>query len=61
MAFHKAKALQEAHQYVAQGKTSKAIKQYEWIIEKDPNDLILLNVIGDLYAQENNLSQALKY
>jgi tetratricopeptide (TPR) repeat protein len=61
MAFNKAKALQEAHKYVAQGKTAKAIKQYEWIIEKDPSDLILLNVIGDLHAQENNVSQALKY
>jgi tetratricopeptide (TPR) repeat protein len=61
MAFNKAKALQEAHKYVAQGKTAKAIKQYEWIIEKDPGDLILLNAIGDLHAQENNVSQALKY
>jgi tetratricopeptide (TPR) repeat protein len=61
MAFNKAKVLQEAHKYVAQGKTGKAIKQYEWIIEKDPSDLILLNVIGDLYAQEDNVSQALKY
>ena len=60
MAFNKAKALQEAHKYVAQGKTAKAISQYEWIIQKDPSDLILLNVIGDLYAQQNNISKALK-
>jgi tetratricopeptide (TPR) repeat protein len=61
MAFDKAKALQEAHKYVAQGKTAKAIKQYEWVIEKDPGDIILLNVIGDLYAHENNVPEALKY
>ena len=61
MAFNKAKALQEAHKFVTQGKTAKAIRQYEWIIEKDPSDLILLNVIGDLYAQENNIPEALKY
>ena len=61
MAFNKAKALQEAHKYVAQGKTCRAIKQYESIIERDPSDLILLNVIGDLYAQENNFPEALKY
>ncbi|TAM80576.1 MAG: tetratricopeptide repeat protein [Acidobacteria bacterium] len=61
MAFDKAKALQEAHKYVAQGKTGKAIKQYEWLVENDPGDLILLNVIGDLYAGENNVPEALKY
>lgn len=61
MPFNKAKALQEAHKYVAQGKTPQAIRQYELIVEKDPSDLILLNVIGDLYAQENNIPEALKY
>jgi tetratricopeptide (TPR) repeat protein len=61
MAFNKAKALQEAHKYVAQGKINRAIKQYESIIGRDPSDMVLLNVIGDLYAQENNLPEALKY
>ena len=61
MAFDKAKALQEAHKLVAQGKTTRAIKQYELIIEKDPGDLTLLNLIGDLYAQESNTGEALKY
>ena len=61
MAFDKAKALQEAHKLVAQGKIARAIKQYELIIEKDPGDLLLLNLIGDLYAQENNTGEALKY
>lgn len=61
MAFNKAKALQEAHKYVAQGKIARAIKEYELIIEKDPSDLILLNVVGDLYAQESNVPEALKY
>jgi tetratricopeptide (TPR) repeat protein len=61
MAFNKAKALQEAHKYVTQGKTAQAIKQYERIIEEDPGDLTLLNVIGDLYAQDNNIREALNY
>jgi tetratricopeptide (TPR) repeat protein len=61
MAFNKAKSLQEAHKSVAQGKTTRAIKQYESIVEKDPGDLLLLNVIGDLYAQEKNVPAALKY
>ncbi len=61
MAFDKAKALQEAHKLVAQGKILRAIRQYELITEKDPGDLTLLNLIGDLYAQENNTGEALKY
>jgi len=60
MAFNKAKALKEAHKYVTQGKIARAIKQYQWIVEKDPGDLGLLNVIGDLYAQDNNIPEALK-
>ncbi|HEX5411972.1 MAG TPA: tetratricopeptide repeat protein [Terriglobia bacterium] len=61
MAFDKAKALQEANKYVTQGKIAKAIKQYEWVVENEPSDLTLLNVIGDLYARENNAQEALKY
>jgi len=61
MAFNKAKALQEAHKYVAQEKIVRAIKQYKMIAEKDPLDLILLNVIGDLYVHEGNTTEALKY
>ena len=61
MAFNKAKAIQEAHKFIGQGKISRAIKQYQWILEKDPQDLSLLNIIGDLYIQENNPSEALRY
>jgi|GEM_PF-1484357 tetratricopeptide (TPR) repeat protein len=61
MAFNKAKAIQEAHKYIGQGKISRAIKQYQWTLERDPSDLALLNIIGDLYIQENNPSEALKY
>jgi len=61
MAFDKAKALKEAQNYVSQGKTARAIKYYQRIVENDPGDLTLLNVIGDLYAQDNNLPEALKY
>jgi tetratricopeptide (TPR) repeat protein len=60
MAFHKAKALQDAEKFVSQGKISQAIKQYEYILEKEPSDLILLNTVGDLYVREKNLPEALK-
>lgn len=61
MAFNKAKALQEAHKYVTQGKNALAIRQYLSILEHDPSDLILLNTIGDLYIRENNLPEGLKH
>ena len=60
MAFDKAKTLQEANRYISQGKIGKAIKQYELAFEHEPSDLTLLNVIGDLYARENNVPEALK-
>jgi len=60
MAFKKAKALEEAHKYVTQGKNALAIKQYLSILENDPSDLILLNTIGDLYIRDKNLPEGLK-
>jgi len=60
MAFDKAKTLQEANRYITQGKIAKAIKQYELAFEHEPGDLTLLNAIGDLYARENNVPDALK-
>ncbi|HEV2246432.1 MAG TPA: tetratricopeptide repeat protein [Terriglobia bacterium] len=60
MAFDKAKTLQEANRYITQGKIAKAIKQYELAFEHEPSDLTLLNVIGDLYARENNVPEAVK-
>jgi len=60
MAFHKAKALQEAEKLVSQGKTSQAIKHYLNILENDPADLTLLNTVGDLYVREKNIPEALK-
>ena len=61
MAFKKAKALQEAHKYVTQGKNALAIRQYLSILESDPSDLILLNTIGDLYVRDKNLPEGLKH
>ncbi len=61
MAFNKAKALQEAEKLVAQGKVPLAIKQYLQILENEPNDLILLNTVGDLYLREKDISEALMH
>ena len=61
MAFNKAKAMQEAEKYVSQGKNAQAIKQYLFILEKDPSDISLLNTIGDIYYRDKNTSEALKH
>ena len=47
-AFNKEKLLKNAQKLVAQGKLENAIKEYEKILEQEPNDLGLLNTIGDL-------------
>src|SRR5579872_967718 len=60
MAFHKAKALQEAEKSVSQGKISHAIKQYQEILKNDPADVSLLNTIGDLYIRDRNTAEGLR-
>jgi len=60
MAFHKAKALQDAEKSVAQGKTSQAIRQYQEILDNDPTDVSLLNTIGDLYIRDKNITEGLR-
>jgi tetratricopeptide (TPR) repeat protein len=60
MAFHKAKALQEAEKSVAQGKIAQAIKQYQEILDNDPSDVSLLNTVGDLYIRDRNTTEGLR-
>jgi tetratricopeptide (TPR) repeat protein len=60
MAFHKAKALQEAEKSVSQGKISQAIKQYQEILDNDPSDVSLLNTVGDLYIRDRNITEGLR-
>ena len=60
MAFHKARALQEAEKSVAQGKIAQAIKQYQDILDNDPSDVSLLNTIGDLYIRDRNITEGLR-
>jgi len=60
MAFHKARALQEAEKSVAQGKTAQAIRQYQDILDNDPSDVSLLNTVGDLYIRDKNITEGLR-
>src|SRR5436305_3107247 len=58
MAFDKAKVVRAAEKYLAQGKIPAAIKEYRQIVENDPLDFTALNMLGDLYARENNKQEA---
>jgi len=60
MAFHKARALQEAEKSVAQGKITQAIKQYQDILDNDPSDVSLLNTVGDLYIRDRNVTEGIR-
>jgi tetratricopeptide (TPR) repeat protein len=57
----KAKLLQEAEKYVLHGKVSQAIGEYLKIVRLDPNDVLILNTIGDLYLRQKQISEASKY
>jgi len=48
---NKSRFLREAEKYVFQGKLQLAIGEYLKIIQEDPNDILILNTIGDLYLR----------
>ncbi len=54
----KAKILREGERFVQQGKISLAINEYLKIIRIDPEDVLTLNTIGDLYLRQGRLSEA---
>ena len=60
MAFDKAKVVRAAEKYLAQGKISAAIKEYRQIVENDPDDFTALNMLGDLYARQNDKQEAMQ-
>ncbi len=60
MAFNKSKALEDAARLVSQRRLPQAIKQYQAILERDPQDLLLRNVIGDLLVRAGNVPDALR-
>ncbi|HJU54370.1 MAG TPA: tetratricopeptide repeat protein [Pyrinomonadaceae bacterium] len=60
MAFDKAKVVRAAEKFLAQGKIPAAIKEYRQIVENDPEDFTVLNMLGDLYARQNDKQQAMQ-
>ncbi len=55
---NKAKFLREAERHVQQGKVALAINEYLKIIKEDPEDVLSLNTLGDLYLHQRKLTEA---
>jgi tetratricopeptide (TPR) repeat protein len=58
---NKAKILRDAEKYVSGGKILQAINEYLKIIKSDPNDVLTLNTVGDLYLRQGKVSEATRY
>jgi pilus assembly protein FimV len=54
----KAKFLHDAEKYMLHGKVQQAIGEYQKIIKSDPNDVLILNTIGDLYLRQGDSTEA---
>lgn len=61
MAFNKNKALESALKYLNQGKVAQAISEYRQILRHDPKDQATLMTVGDLYARQNDMPNAIEY
>jgi tetratricopeptide (TPR) repeat protein len=57
----KAKLLGDAERFVLHGKMLQAISAYQKIVSIDPNDVLILNTIGDLYLKLNAVAEANTY
>ncbi len=54
----KARLLQDAEKFMLQGKIQQAIVEYQKIVKSDPNDVLILNTIGDLNLRQGDSSEA---
>jgi len=61
MAFNKSKALENALKYLNQGKPAQAIAEYQQILRADPKDQATLMTVGDLFARQGDMPQAVEY
>jgi len=60
LGYNKAKILAAAQKSVEQGKIPAAIQEYQKVLENEPGDLTVLNIVGDLYLRINKAEDALK-
>ncbi|HEY0544204.1 MAG TPA: tetratricopeptide repeat protein [Pyrinomonadaceae bacterium] len=59
MGFDKSKVMRAAEKSLAQGKIPAAIKEYQQIVEHEPDDFSALNMLGDLLARTGQQEEAL--
>lgn len=57
----KAKLLEDAERHVLHGKVRLAIAEYRKIVELDPDDVLILNTIGDLYLRQKEVAEANRF
>ena len=60
MAIQRDKVIANAEKLVAKGKIEPAIKEYETLLDDNPNDVNTLNRIGDLWVRINRNDEAVK-
>jgi pilus assembly protein FimV len=60
MAVQRDKVIASAEKLVARGKIEPAIKEYERLLDDNPNDVNTLNRIGDLWVRINRTDEAVK-
>src|SRR5258706_3234301 len=58
MAVQRDKVINNAEKLVQKGKIDGAIKEYERLLEDNPNDVNTLNRIGDLWVRINRNDEA---
>jgi pilus assembly protein FimV len=61
MAFNKSKSLENALKFLNQGKVAQAIAEYQQILRHDSKDQATLMTVGDLYARQGDMKQAVEY
>lgn len=60
MAVKRDKVLRDAEKLVQKGKLEQAIKEYEKVLKKFPDDTTIINRVGDLYGRVGQLKPAIK-
>jgi tetratricopeptide (TPR) repeat protein len=60
MGFDKSKVMRAAEKSLAQGKIPAAIKEYQQIVEHEPEDFSALNMLGDLLSRTGQPEEAIK-
>jgi tetratricopeptide (TPR) repeat protein len=60
MALKRDKVLKDAEKLVQKGKVEQAIREYEKILKKFPEDTTIINRVGDLYGRVGNVDRAIE-